>query len=90
MRGFHVGITITDKPDNIRFRLYDNSELVVDSIGEMDFNYLTPSGYTGTHELTMTYYQDFDPSVESVATVVFNQDFTLPDLTFQAEVDILL
>ena len=90
MRGFHVGITITDKPDNIRFRLYDNSELVVDSIGEMDFNYLTPAGYTGTHALTMTYYQDFAPSVESAFTTVFTQDFTLPDLGYTVTVDILL
>ena len=89
MRGFSVNIAINDKPDDIRFRLYDNGELVVDSIGEMDFQYLTPEGYSGVHTLTMTYYQDFDPSKESAFTTVFTQDFTLPDLRYTVTVDIL-
>ena len=90
MLGYGINITIENKPDAIRFRLYDNGELVVDNIGEMDFQYLTPEGYTGSHALTMTYFQTFDPTEESTPQVVHTQDFTLPDLTYQAEISLLL
>ena len=90
MKGFQVSVTIADKPDDIRFRFYDNSELVIDNIGEMDFQYLTPEGYTGNHTLAMTYFQTFDPAVESAPKTVFTKDFTLPDLSYTVELTILL
>ena len=90
MYGYEINLTMEDKPDDIRFRLYDNSELVVDSIGAMAFQYLTPEGYSGVHTLTMTYFQTFDPSVESSPKTVFTKNFTLPDLAYQVEVGLLL
>ena len=90
MRGYSIHVSISDKPDNIRFRLYDNGELAVNDIGAMDFQYLTPSGYTGSHTLTMSYFQDFDPTEESALQVIHTQDFTLPDLTYIANAEILL
>ena len=90
MLGYGINITIENKPDDIRFRLYDNGELAVDDIGEMDFFYPTPEGYSGVHTLTMTYFQTFDPSVESSPKTVFTKNFTLPDLAYQVEVGLLL
>ncbi len=89
MRGYGIHVAITDKPADIRFRLYDNGSLVIDDIGEMDFQYLTDTGYSDVHTLTMTYFQTFDPAIESAPQTVFTKDFTLPDLDYQVVVEIL-
>ncbi len=89
MRGYAVTINITDKPDDIRFRLFDNGELVVDNIGELDFQYLTEDGYTGIHTLTMSYFQTFDPTEESSPQTVYTKDFTMPDLEYSVDVSLL-
>ena len=90
MQGYGISVAIADKPEDIRFRLYDNGELAVDNIGEMDFYYPTPEGYTGVHTLTMTYFQTFDPTVESAPKTIYTKDFTLPDLAYTVTVEILL
>jgi len=93
MTGFRLHININNKPDDIRFRLYDNGELVVDDIAEFDFTYLISDeptdSYTGTHTLSMTYYQEFNPGVESSRKVIFTKDFTLPVLDYTVDVSII-
>jgi len=89
MTGFRLQISIDDKPDDIRFRLYDNNALVVDNIGEMDFQYLTEAGYTGVHTLTMTYFRTFDTTEESSPQTVFTKNFTMPDLEYTVDVSLL-
>jgi len=89
MNGYGIHIIINDKPDDIRFRMYDNGELVVDDIGEMEFQYLTPSEYTGVHTLTMTYFQTFNPTVETAPKTFYTKDFTMPTLEFTVEVSLL-
>ena len=89
MRGYGIHVEITDKPADIRFRLYDNGELVVDNIGELDFQYLTDENYTGKHVLGMTYFQEFNPGMESGIEVIFTKDFTFPILDYQVTVTLL-
>jgi len=89
MTGFRLHITIEDKPEDIRFRLYDNGVLKIDDIGEMDFSYITPTEYDGVHTLTMTYFQEFNPMNESAPQTVFTQNFTLPDLEYSVDVSLL-
>ncbi len=90
MRGFHLQIEIDNCPEDIRFRLYDNAELVIDDIGVMDFQYLTPDGYEGDHTLTMSYFKEFDPTNESAPKTVYTGNFTLPDLEYTVTVGILV
>jgi hypothetical protein len=89
MRGYSIKINIEDKPEDIRFRLYDNNELVVDDIGVLDFQYLTEEGYTGTHQLTMTYFQTFDTSEESNPQTIYVRDFTMPNLEYTTDVSLI-
>jgi len=89
MKGYDVTVNIADKPDDIRFRLYDNGELKLDNIGEMDFRYLTDEGYTGIHTLSMTYFQTFDPTEESSPQTFYTKDFTMPDLEYSVEVSLI-
>ena len=90
MTGFRLHININDKPDDIRFRLYDNGSLVIDDIGEFDFSYTTPDVYEGVHTLTMTYFQEFNPMSESAPQTVFTKNFTLPDLEYTVTVGVLV
>jgi hypothetical protein len=89
MTGYHLKINITNKPEDIRFRLYDNNSLVVDNINEPDFSYLVDENYSGVHTLTMTYYQEFMPSKESDKQEVYSKDFTLPTLEYTVDVSLL-
>jgi hypothetical protein len=89
MTGYHIKIIIDDLPDDIRFRLYDNDKLAIDDIGTMDFQYLTPNGYTGEHTLSMTYFQTFDPSNEAAPQIIYERDFTLPTLTYTTDVSLI-
>ena len=89
MRGFNLKVTINDLPEGIRFRLYDNANLVVDNIGVLDFQYLTPADYEGVHTLTMTYFDKINPEVESAQKTVFTRDFTLPALDYTVVVEII-
>jgi len=81
MRGFSVHITTQDDLEGIRFRLYDNDQLVVDDIGSLDFDYLVDDGYLGEHTLAVTYFKKTIPSVESAKQVFFSENFTLPTLS---------
>ena len=91
MRGYGIHVEITDKPADIRFRLYDNGDLAVDNIGALDFQYLPDPEipYIGVHTLETTYFQTFDPTVESAKKEVYEKDFTLPILDYQVTVEIL-
>jgi len=87
MRGFSVHITTQDDLEGIRFRLYDNDQLVVDDIGTIDFEYLVPDDYAGEHALAITYFKETIPSVESAKQEFFRENSTLPtlDLVVTAE-----
>jgi hypothetical protein len=87
MRGFAVNITTQDDLDGIRFRLFDNDELVVDNIGTLDFEYLTPAPYIGEHVLSITYFKENIPSNESEPQVFFTENFTLPTLSLAISIE---
>jgi len=81
MRGFSVHITTQDNIEGIRFRLYDNDQLVVDDIGTLDFEYLVADDYADEHTLAVTYFKETIPSIESEKQVFFKENFTLPTLS---------
>ncbi len=87
MKGFSVSIATADNIDGIRFRLYDNDQLVVDNIGTLDFDYLVADDYSGEHALALTYYKEVIPSVESVKQEFFRENFTLPTLSLLITVE---
>ena len=89
MQGFQLQINIDNCPEDIRFRLYDNNEPVLDNIGTFDFSYLVPTEYDGVHTLSMTYFQSFNPSEESAQKTIYTKDFTLPTLDYTVGVEIL-
>ena len=89
MTGFDLKIHVNDLPEGIRFRLYDNAVLAVDNIGVMDFRYLTPEDYEGVHTLSMTYFDEINPSEESSPKTIFTRDFTLPTLDYTVDVEII-
>jgi hypothetical protein len=81
MRGFAVNIRTDDNLDGIRFRLYDNDEMVIDNIGTLDFEYLVSDPYVGEHVLSVAYFKETVPSNESAHQVFFTENFTLPTLS---------
>ena len=81
MRGFSINIATEDNIDGIRFRLYDNDERVIDNIGTLDFEYLTPDPYAGEHALAVTYFRESIPAVESTPQEFYRENFTLPTLS---------
>jgi len=98
MRGYDVNVTaITDKDGNpfdmfeagLLMNIYDNEELVLEDVGVINFRLLTPEVYVGEHILTMTYYRESLPEVESVPMEIYKENFTLPILTMTVTVDIL-
>jgi hypothetical protein len=88
MRGFTVNIATQDDTTGIRFRLYDNAELVIDNIGTLDFEYLVGDPYVGEHALAITYFREVLPDIESDPQEFYRENFTLPilELTVTAEV----
>ena len=87
MRGFSVNIATADDVTGIRFRLYDNDELVVDNIGTLDFEYLIEEPYVGEHALAITYFREVLPDVESAPQEFFRENFTLPTLNLVVTVE---
>ena len=88
MTGFSINITTQDDVTGIRFRLYDNNELVVDNIGTLDFEYLVPPDYAGEHVLSIAYYRETIPSIESVKQEFYRENFTLPTLTLTVTAEV--
>lgn len=89
MRGFLVNVSTTDSTEGLLFNLYDNDQLVIDSIGAMNFEYLTGESYVGEHTLSLTYYREGMPEVESDKIPFYNGNFTLPTLSLTFEVELL-
>ena len=88
MIGFRINVSTPDSLENIRFRLFDNDVLVVDDIGTVDFNYLITEPYEGQHTIELTYFQDWNPTVESAPQEILSMDFTLPVLTLEISYEI--
>ena len=89
MRGFLIDVATQDDTEGIRFKLYDNDIMVLDNIGAMHFKYLTPDPYLGLHTLTLTYYREDLPEVESDPIQFYQANFTLPILTLEVTVELL-
>lgn len=89
MRGFLVDVSTSDDTEGILFKLYDNGIEVLDSIGAMQFEYLTPESYTGQHTLSLSYYREGMPEIESDQVQFFTANFTLPILTLEFQVELL-
>ena len=88
MQGFRINVSTPDSLENIRFRLYDNEIMVIDDIGTVDFNYLITEPYEGVHTLNLTYFQDWNPTVESASQEILSMDFTLPQLVLTVSYEI--
>ena len=86
MRGLGINISTQDDVTGILFNLYDNDEKVIDSIGTMYFEYLTPENYAGEHTLSMSYYREGTPDIESEMVPFYTGNFTLPVLNLAIEV----
>ena len=87
MRGYLINVATEDDTEGILFKLYDNDKMVLDNIGAMDFELLTPDPYVGQHTLSLSYYREGMPEIESEKVQFFTANFTLPilNLTFQVE-----
>jgi hypothetical protein len=89
MQGFRIHVSTPDDLTDIRFRLYDNDNLVIDNIGTVDFDYLVDKTYTGKHKLDLTYFQTWNTDAESTKHEIFNRNFTLPVLTIITSYEII-
>ncbi len=98
MRGYVIDVTaITDKDGNpydmfdagLLMNVYDNGEQVLHDVGALTFEFLTPDVYVGEHILTMTYYRENLPEVESTPIQFYKANFTLPTLTLEFTVELL-
>jgi len=91
MQGFKIYVEETSDADltGIRFKLYDNDEAVVSNIGTLNFEYLVdPELYVGEHILSLTYYKEDMPELESTRQVFYTGNFTLPTLTLTITADV--
>lgn len=88
MQGFHIQIQTDDDLTGILFNLYDNDELVIPNINTVDFDYLIQPGYSGDHELALTYHREDLPDLESERIVFYSGNFTLPALTLDVTAEV--
>lgn len=89
MRGYLINVATEDSTEGILFKLYDNDVMVLDHIGAMNFEYLTPELYVGQHTLQLAYYRDALPEIESEKVQFFTANFTLPTLSLTFQVELL-
>ena len=89
MRGFLIDVNTADSVEGIRFNLYDNGNLVINDIGTLHFEYLTGDGYVGEHTLSLSYYREGVPEVESPQQEFYTGNFTLPTLNLTVQVELL-
>ncbi len=82
MQGIRVLINTNDDLTDIKFKLYDNDELVMDDIDQPDFNFITDDLYGGLHKIELSYYKDDNLDVESGKFFVLEENFTAPALNF--------
>ncbi len=81
MQGIRIHVATPDDLTDIRFRLYDNEEAVIDNINTVDFDYLIQEPYEGVHTLELTYYETWNPTNESAPIEILSRNFTLRQLS---------
>ena len=88
MQGIRVHVATPDDLTDIRFKLYDNEEAVIENINTVDFDYLIQEPYTGVHKLELTYYETWNPTNESHRIEILNRNFTLKTLALEITYEI--
>ena len=98
MRGYVVDVTaVLDENGNpfdmfgagLLMNVYDNDELILKDVGALNFELLTPDIYVGEHTLSLTYYRESLPEVESEKFEFYRENFTLPVLGMTVEIILL-